>query len=196
MDSAEQANGEKRVKQVLIDPLMKRGLGRPTTLTKKGFEDMVADLCARLAYMSEDSLMALEEQAAANPSGPSRDRFPIANNILTWAGHIHPPGDSASPLLRAVFASQLGRDAIDQGWAPELLADVKRTRMWPNRFVVSQIKDRADNALRDMRHFEEALAKGEYLSQDKQTWRQRRLEALQKCRDIAALAPATGGAAC
>ena len=196
MDSAEQADGERRVETLLIHPLLLRGLGRPTTLTKAGFEDMKADLRARLAYMTTYSLLALEEQAAANPGGRDRDRFPIANNILTWAGHIQPPTDSASPLLRAVFKSPLGQNAIEEGWAPELLANVKKTRTWPTRYVVSQIKTQADDDMRNMRRCDEALERGDWLDQEKLEWRRRRLDVIQKCRDIAALATKSGGAVC
>ncbi len=195
MDSADQAIGEKRVRQMLIDPLMRRGLGRPTTLTKQEFEDMARDLCARLAYMSEENLMALEEQAATHPGGPSKDRFPIANNILRWAGMIQPPHDSASPLIRAVFAAQIGRDAIDQGWAPELLAEVKRTREWPGRYVLSKVRSAADDAMRKMWSIEQSLTRNEPVDQDGLAWRQRRLDAMHRCRDIASMSSASGGSA-
>lgn len=193
MDSATQADGEKRVKSLLIDPLEKRGLGRPTTLTKKGYEAMLADLCARLAYMSDHTLRALEEQAAANPGGPNKDRIPIANTILTWAGQIQPPEDTASPLVRAVFAAQIGRDAIRDGWAPELLAEVKRTRRWPNAYVVSQIKTKAEDAMRELRRGEDTMARGEPLAAPAAAWRWERLAIIDKCKAIAALGEVSGG---
>ena len=59
MNSAEQAAGEKRVREMLVTPLLRRGLTKPSSLTKDQFEDMVQDLCARLAYMSDVNLAAL-----------------------------------------------------------------------------------------------------------------------------------------
>jgi len=193
MDSAAQADGEKRVDQFLIEPLMRRGLAKPSSLTKAQFEDMVKDLCARLAYMSEPNLMALEEQVSGNPGGKDRDRFPIANRILEWAGQIQPPGDEASPLIRAVFAAALGQDALVGGWAPELLFELKKSRRWPNTFVVSQIKRSADDNISQMRRCDDALARGDAVSPDVERWRARRLAVLQKCRDIAQLAQSNGG---
>ncbi|MBL3598085.1 hypothetical protein JMM63_21485, partial [Rhodovulum sulfidophilum] len=79
MDAREQAEGEKRVRDLLVEPLLRRGLVKPGAMTKAQFEEMLADLAKRLAYMSGPNLAALEEMAAAQPGGKDRDRFPIAN---------------------------------------------------------------------------------------------------------------------
>jgi hypothetical protein len=192
MDSAKQADGEKQVQALLIDPLTRRGLAKPGSLTKVQFEEMVKDLCARLAYMSAPNLMALEEQAASNPGGKERDRFPIANRILEWAGQIQPPSDEASPLVRAVFAAQLGADALVGGWAPELLVELKKFRRWPNAYVITQIKQHASDSVTRLARCDEALARGDELPPDLAAWRARRLAALQKCRDIAAMGQTSG----
>lgn len=187
MDSAEQAEGEKRVKRLLIEPLMKRGLAKPSTLTKAGFEDMVKDLCSRLAYMTDQSLLALEDQCAGNAGGKEKDRFPIANHILEWAATVQQPGSEASPLVRAVFAAPLGLDALAGGWAPELLGELKKTRRWPSSFVVGRIRERADNAIRQMQTFEDRLARRIDLAPSEAAWRDRRLSTLRKCQEISDL---------
>ena len=138
MDSAAQAAGEVRVKTLLITPLENRGLAKPAGLTRQAFEDMKHSLCAKLAYMSDLSLQALEETAAACPGGKDRDRFPIANQILRDAADIQPPGNDASPLIRKVFAEALGRDAIRDGWAPELLDHLRKIRRWPRGFEIGR----------------------------------------------------------
>ena len=193
MDSAAQAEGEARVRDLLITPLENRGLAKPAGLTRQAFEDMKHSLCAKLAYMSDLSLQALEETAAASPGGKDRDRFPIANTILAMAGQIQPPGDDASPLIRKVFAEALGRDAIRDGWAPELLAELRRTRRWPGAFVVHEIKARADDAARQLVRFDEALARGDTLTASEVEWRGRRKAAIEKCRRIADLATERAG---
>jgi hypothetical protein len=194
MDKTAQAEGEARVKALLIEPLENRGLAKPAGLARAEFEKMKASLCAKLAYLSDLSLQALEEVAAASPGGKDRDRFPIANTILAQAAVIQPPADDASPLIRAVFAAQLGRDAIAGGWAPELLADLRRNRRWPGSYAVDQIKASADDAARQLIRMEEGLAHGGELTPSEAAWRSRRLAALDKCRAIAALA-GDGGAA-
>ena len=195
MDSTQQADGEKRVDLILIKPLQRRGLAKPGSLTKLQFEEMAKDLCARLAYMSELNLMALEEQAASNPGGKDRDRFPIGNRILEWAAQIQPPSDGASPLIRAVFAEQLGADALVGGWAPELLAELRKSRRWPNAYVITQIKQAAGDSVTRLIRCDESLARGDALPADVASWRARRLAALQKCRDIVALGQANGAGA-
>ncbi|WP_299647964.1 hypothetical protein [uncultured Jannaschia sp.] len=187
MDSKGQAEGEKAVRTMLIEPLLQRGLARPASLTKAQFDDMVDSLCAKLAYMSAGNLAALEEVVAANPGGKDKDRLPIANRVLEWAAQIQPPGDDASPLIRAVFANELGRDALSGGWAPELLAELKLTRRWPGSFVVVKLKERADDAVRQMTRLDERLAAGDDLTVTEAEWRARRAATLDRCRRIAAL---------
>ncbi|MFV0303572.1 MAG: hypothetical protein ACK5IP_22345 [Paracoccus sp. (in: a-proteobacteria)] len=195
MDSAEQAAGEKRVRRLLIEPLERRGLMRTAGMKVDAFEAMQAGLCAKLAYMSDLNLRALEEESALLAGGPNRDRFPVGQRILECAGRIEPPGDDASPLIRAVFANQLGDDAIAGGWAPELLRELRHSRRWPLSFVVKTIKADADDDLRRMRGLEARLARGDVLDAADAEWRSRRLAALDRCRRIADLSRAEGGAA-
>ncbi|MFG6083906.1 hypothetical protein ACEUZ9_000141 [Paracoccus litorisediminis] len=185
MNSEEQAQGEKRVMRLLVDSLRLRGLAKPSSLTVAGFDDMVSDMCARLAYMSEASLMALEEQVAANPGGKDRDRFPIANQILSWAADIQPPGDGASPLIRAVFGHACGQAALDEGWAPELLADLRKTRRWPGTWTLKTVREGARDALRRLQDLDARMAREDDISPSDREWRDRRIAALQRCREIA-----------
>jgi len=185
MNSEEQAQGEKRVMRLLVEPLKRRGLAKPSALTLAGFEDMVSDMCARLAYMSQTSLMALEEQVASNPGGKERDRFPIANQILTWAAEIQPPGDGASPLIRAVFAHACGQTALAEGWAPELLAELRKTRRWPGGWTLKTIREGAGPAVRRLQDLDARLAREGELAPADREWRDHRIATLQRCREIA-----------
>lgn len=188
MDAQEQAEGEKRVQAVLIDGLLRRGLVKPGHVTAAQFADMLEGLRAKLAYMTAENLAALEEAVAAMPAGKARDRFPIANVILDQAAQIQPPGDDASPLIRAVFAHELGLSAIAEGWAPELLREVRKVRKWPGPYQVRSIREAAQDALRRMALLDERLAYGGELTGEDADWRRRRLAALDRCRSIRALA--------
>lgn len=137
--------------------------------------------------MSEASLAALEEQVAANPGGKDRDRFPIANLILSWAADIQPPGDGASPLIRAVFGHQVGQAALDEGWAPELLHDLRKTRRWPGGWALKSIREGAGDAVRRLRNLDARLARGEDLTPADRDWRDRRVAAVRRCEEIAAI---------
>jgi hypothetical protein len=188
MDSTQQAEGERRVEQLLVEPLQRRGLVKPATMTKDQFAAMVTDLCARLAYMSAANLGALEEEAAGLASGKGRDRFPIAQRILERAAEIQPPGDDASPLIRAVFANALGRDALQGGWAPELLAELRRSRRWPGSYTLTQVRAQADPAVRKATTLRGFVARGQGLTTEESAWLSRRVDAMRKCDQIAALA--------
>ncbi|MCA0848323.1 hypothetical protein [Salipiger thiooxidans] len=156
-------------------------------MTRDEFDAMLDSLCAKLAYMSEPNLGALEEVAAGMASGKSRDRFPIAQRILERAGDIQRPPDDASPLIRAVFAHGLGQDAIAQGWAPELLFELRRMRLWPNDYLISQCKTKAEPHVRRLAQLRDWFEAGRALSSDEEAFMQRRQSALEKCRQIAAL---------
>ena len=184
MDAREQAEGERRVKAELIEPLQRLGLGKPSTLTRAQFDVMTGELCQMLAYMSAANLQALAEVVAANPGGKDRDRFPIANKILDWARQMQEPPGDGSPLQRAVFASALGRQALDELWAPELLRQLREDRKWPGPWLVSQVKQRADEARRRLVDIEARLARGDQVSQEEAQWRSQRRAALQRCQDI------------
>lgn len=190
MDSAAQAAGERRVRAVLIEPLGRRGLAKPASLTKAQMEEMLEDVCRKLAYMSALNLAALEEHVAANPGGKDRDRLPIAQRILEAAARIQPPGDDASPLMRAVFAHGIGRDAIAEGWAPELLANLRRTRQWPTSFVLLQLQEEASAALRMVENARVRAERGSGMTPDEERMIAHREAVLAKCR---AIADAAGG---
>ncbi|TQS74026.1 hypothetical protein ERN12_06000 [Rhodobacteraceae bacterium] len=187
MDSVEQAAGEKRVRHILIEPLERRGLAKPSTLTRAGYDAMVEELCGKLAYMSAGNLAALEEQVAASPAGKDKDRMPIANTILQWANDIQSPGDDASPLIRAVFAHEIGGEALRDGWGPELLGHVRKFRRFPARFAVAQIRDAARDNIRRMTIIEENMAAGRSVSAEDERFRSYRRAALAKCDRISKL---------
>lgn len=177
---------------LLVDPLRRRGLARPTTLNRSEFDAMISDMCAKLAYMTDLNLSALEEQAANNPGGKSKDRFPIANAILEWAADIQAPDGGPSPLVRAVFSHQVGADALAGGWGPELLRHLKRTRRWPGAYALSQVQADARDAVRRLERLEGLAVRGASMTPDEATWMERRRRALGVCRDIADQAGSAG----
>ncbi len=183
MEACEQEAGEKRVMDCLINPLERRGLAKPSTLTKAQYEAMTRDLCQRLAYMSEEGLAALEEHAAAQPSGKARDRMPIGNAMLEWAAQIEPPRDDGSPLVRKVFAHEIGRRALEGGYAPELLGVVKRHRKWPGGYFIDQARAASYDGNRRLEDIERRLVEGKEVSEAEAAWRDRRRSIIARCEE-------------
>lgn len=194
MDAKEQAAGEARVRRLLIDPLVRLGLAKPTKLTVAQFDAMIADLCGKLAYMTDLNLQALAEQAASMPAGKSQDQFPIAAKILQWAAAIQTPPDDASPLFRAVFAHALGKAALAEGWAPELLGYLRRSRVWPREYDLKQIRSNAEDARRQLMRQDEHVGRGGVLTEADWSFRNARRQAQDKCQRIAALVAEAGQA--
>ncbi|SOC22191.1 hypothetical protein [Rhodobacter maris] len=194
MDSAEQQAGARRVRELLVEPLERRGLARPAKMTAAKYKEMIDDLCARLAYMTPLNLKALEERVAEQPAGKDRDRIPIANEILKWALDMQDPDTGPSPLMRAVFAHATGRAAIAEGWAPELLEDVRKNRRWPGPYVEAQLKEVGREATRRLTIIEERMAAGRAQAPEVMRWREARKAEMAKCQEIAALARQEGAA--
>lgn len=195
MDDEAQKAGEARVQALLIDELIGLGLVKPSGMKVDVFDKMLTGLRQKLAYMTDSGLEALAEEVGKMGQGPNKDRFPIATVILGRAAKIEPPEDSASPLIRKVFAHGVGRDAIREGWAPELLSQVRKHRLWPNDFVVKQCRDQAVQAVRQMRDLDDRLERGETIAAEQVRWRDNRLAQVRKCEAIAAMAQDKGQAA-
>lgn len=187
MDRQAQEAGEARVREVLVDGLMRRGLAPPSKLTRAQFQEMTDGLCAKLAYMTEANLAALEELVARKAGGKDRDRFPIANVILEDAAAIQPPSDTGSPLMRAIFAHEVGQAAIREGWAPELREMARKMRAWPGGYAQTQARQAADGAVRRLAEIEEAEARGEAPDAEDAAWAQARRAKIARCREIGAL---------
>ena len=192
MEAIEQAEGEKRVQDVLIAPLLALGLARPSMLRQAGFEVMLKELRQMLAYMSADNLVRLREEIEDRPGGKDGDRFPIALKILKWARKIQQPEAGPSPLMINVFRDSLGLEALAKGWAPELLINIRAERKWPGPFTVSKIKSSADDAMRRLPDIEMRLARGDIIPKEDAQWRDQRRAAIQKCQDIADQSQARG----
>lgn len=187
MDSAGQAAGEARVETLLIKPLQARGLMRPAGMKADHFAEMLAGLKAKLAYMSEANLHALEETASGMAGGKDKDRFPIANRILDEAAMIQPPDPTSSPLIRKVFASAVGEDAIRGGYAPELLALLRRRRKWPEPYALTRLEADAGPDVSRLRRIETRLVNGDDVTESDEEWRNLRRAAMQRCKDLRAL---------
>lgn len=187
MDSKAQAEGEARVKAMLVEPLLNSGLGKPGHLTKERFEAMLEEVCQKLAYMDAVSLAALAEEAPALAGGKARDRFPLATVLLPRGAEIKAPPDDGSPLMRAVFAHGLGQDALAQGWAPELLRWLRKNRRWPNAYVLTQLRQDAESAIRQLREFEGRLAREGELEVNAARWRDDRRALIARCEALAEL---------
>lgn len=191
MDSKTQAEGEKRVQEILFDQLHKIGLAKPSTVTNAQFEEMKKLVCAKLAYMSPEKLAALAEDIQNDDVVIERERVPVGVKIMKMASKIQKPSTDGSPLMRAVFEDKVGREAISEGWSPELLSYLRSERRWPTGYVIKfELKKMGADNLRRLTMIEEALANGFKPSEEDLQFRQVRLAAVRKCEEISQLGAA------
>lgn len=187
MNEKDQAKGERRVQQILIDPLEGVGLTKPSAMRKAQFDLMKRGLCQKLAYMSDRGLTALREWSEAHPGGKDRDRFPIALKILQQARAIELPDTGPSPLMISVFSHGVGQTALEKGYAPELLKHLRSSREFPGAWTISKIREAADDPMRRLQSIEARLSRGEPVSSDGKAFRDTRRVAIRKCEEIAEL---------
>mgnify|MGYP003113245798 CR=1 FL=1 len=181
MDAMEQKNGERRVREVLVEPLERLGLMKPAGHTKAQFEAMKEEICQRLAYMGEVNLAGLCEELAGCGGGKDRDRFPLATVVLPLAMRHQPPKGDASPLMRAVFAHAVGEAALAQGYAPELMKWLRDNRKFPGPYVIGQIADMGRDAARRAQKLQEDSDAGRGLSDAEAAWLINRRAVIERC---------------
>lgn len=186
MDDVAQRDGERRVRSVLIEPLLALGLTKPGTMRKAQFETMLRTLEQTLAYMGEDNLVELREKVAANPIGKERDRFPLALHIQKWAKDVKPPqAEGPSPFIGRVMAHETGRVAIERGYAPELLLHIRDNRgTFPGAWTLSKIREAADPAVRRYADLVMRRDRGEALGGEESAFVADRARALGECEEI------------
>lgn len=184
MSSAELCEGKQRVREHLIEPLERLGLRRPSGMTVSQYKVMVEELCGRLSYMTALNLDALVVQVSTLPGGRDGSRFPIAAKILGWAADIQPPADTASPLMLAVFSGPLGRQSMEEDWAPELLSHLRKHRLWPRGMDLTRIKDRAGEARRRVALVSDRQRRGLSTNEEDLRLVKQRTKAAQKCERI------------
>jgi hypothetical protein len=152
--------GKERVRHCLIDPLAARGMVRASGLTVAQHDAQMDGLAARLAYMTEENLIALSEVVEGNGAGKHRNRWPSEMMILQWAKRLQPPPPSDSHLVTTYLRSNAGRRARAEGWLVELYQYLKKFGRPPNDYAIRELKIEADTAMRRRARVEEAARFG------------------------------------
>ena len=183
MDVQEQAEGEKRVRACLIEPLDRLGLARPKGTVVSRFEDMKRELCARLWRMDEDGLSDLLDWVIQSPSA-KENRWPPAALILEKAKSVLPPPWPPSERMVRLFNHQIGQQALREGWAPELFKKYVGETGFPNQFSQQIIQSSAKEAVARFEAIRRAKAAGADVSERDARWFDRRAEKIAHCEKI------------
>lgn len=178
-------DGKDRVRQNLITPLVKAGMVRKRGVTQASEDEMLANLEARLAYMTEANLKALAEVVTTYASGKHHNNWPAEVSIYNWARRIQLPPASESRLVRSYLQSAAGRAALNGGYLVELFMHLKKWGAPPNDFSMSEIKRKAseNQGARDRIKREQASGRA---SQRDLDWVASYFQALERCEGVIA----------
>lgn len=127
------------VDALLLEPLA--GLPRKRGVTAAAHAEVMDRLRSRLAYMTDDNLRAIHDVVLRHAG---KGHWPDAALILAWAYNLQPPPPRQSTYARSLMRSAMGRRAADEGWAVELYRVAKKLGPPPNRYVITQLRAKAD----------------------------------------------------
>lgn len=150
MDGQALKEGKARVQQLLIEPLTARGMIRPRGVTVEAHDAMLANLRARLAYLTDDMVSALAEVVEGHAEGKHRNVWPSEISICNWARRLQPPPPSDSRLITSYLRSVAGHRALSEGYLVELYHYLKKHGQPPTGdYALSRIREEADEHRRD-----------------------------------------------
>lgn len=183
MEGQELRDGKNRVRLVLIDPLVSRGMVRKRGRSVEDHQKMLDSLAARLAYMDADRLAALAEVVERQAEGPRKNIWPAEVSITNWARRLQEPPASASRLVRSYLQSGAGDAAVSGGYLVELFQYLKKYGAPPNDYSLKTIRESAEVNRRTCASIERDRDAGRAGSRDL-TWLQGYMDTRRRCLDI------------
>lgn len=144
--AGEEEGGTARARRVLITPL--QALARPKRASAAGHEALLSGLAHKLRYMSEMHLAGLAELALTHAGRVAKGGVPVCPEpglILAWAYGVQAPPPELSDYARSLLHSEAGEVARDQGHMVELYRTAKRMGPPPTKYVLAQMKVRAED---------------------------------------------------
>mmetsp|Transcript_22283 Transcript_22283/g.35482 ORF Transcript_22283/g.35482 Transcript_22283/m.35482 type:complete len:194 (-) Transcript_22283:6443-7024(-) len=169
MDTEKQATGRKKVRQHLIDPLNAMGMTRKRAMKVDRFKKMQTSLADRLAYMTADNLDGLREYTIRLAGGNAGNTWPDEVSIVRAAFNIQRPPPQQSSYAQSLIRSAMGRRAHDEGWLVELYQVAKRMGPPPGRYIITKLKDRAEDNRRKRLRVAEYIESGR-VTPDERNW--------------------------
>lgn len=161
MEGEELREGKERVRRVLIDPLVVKGMQRRPGQTVADHGVFLENLEARLAYMSAENLAALSDVVELHAGGRAKNRWPTEVSICNWARRWQKPPASQSRLVRTYLQSAAGRAALAGDYVVELFDHLKRHGNAPTaKYETDMIKARADENRRARAVYERRRDRG------------------------------------
>ncbi|MEM9369542.1 MAG: hypothetical protein AAGA26_00160 [Pseudomonadota bacterium] len=111
-----QDRGRRRVRRVLIEPMLAKGLVRPKSMTAGAFNDLQTRIADRFGWITDEIAEVLVDMAAREAGGVARNEFPAEERLNGWARDLAPAMGVTPPIdlpkkVTSYLASAAGRDA-------------------------------------------------------------------------------------
>ncbi len=168
-EGSARAEGRKRVREWLAGPMA--GLPRARRTSAEAHAKAMERLVDKLSYLTPQNLDALGElvlrQAGAVKTAPC---WPEASVVIAWAYAMQPPPPRESTYAVSIMRSVMGRRAREGGYAVELYRVARRLGPPPNRYVMSQLVQQADDNMRRRARVAEWIAAGAVKPEDRAWW--------------------------
>lgn len=137
--------GRALVKAVLIEPLVRDGMKRPKGTNAEDHDKGLGRLAERLAYLPREQLEGLRPLIVRHSGGKAGGQWPDLVMIEKWAYAIQPPPPREHTYAQSLIRSAMGRQAMDEGWVVELYRTALRFGPPPARYVISQLRQEAED---------------------------------------------------
>lgn len=112
----EQDSGRKRMRRILIEPMLEKGLVRPRSMKAGTFDVLQVRIADRLVWITDEIADVLVDMAAREAPGLDHNEFPTEERINGWARTLAAAMGIAPPIdlpkkVTSYLASAAGRDA-------------------------------------------------------------------------------------
>ncbi|MEH6521208.1 hypothetical protein [Sulfitobacter sp.] len=145
MDNDKEETGRKKVRAYFLNPLNEAGMVRKRTDTVEKHKKTMTALADKLAYMSPEKLRGLRQYVVRLASGKAGNVWPSEQSIERAAYDLQTPPPRKSDYAQSLVRSAMGQRANDEGWVVELFQIAKKIGPPPNRYIISKLKEEADD---------------------------------------------------
>ncbi|MEP4950071.1 MAG: hypothetical protein ABJU46_03745 [Paracoccaceae bacterium] len=160
MDSTKEETGRMKVRKYFLDPLNDAGMTRKRGVKVEDFEKSQTRLADKLSYMTVENLKGLRQYVVRLAAGKDGNIWPEEQSIERDAYNLQTPPPRKSDYAQSIIRSAMGCRANDEGWLVELFQIAKRMGPPPGKYVISQLKDQAEDNRRRRGRVSERIEQG------------------------------------
>lgn len=120
MTGCAQESGRGRVRERLLNPLIRAGMKKSPRLDTEAYADMLTRLADKLSHLSDEELAGIAVWITRFAKGKERNIWPDEVSIVAQAYFMRPPPPRKNDFVISVLRSEAGRRALSLGYLVEL----------------------------------------------------------------------------